>query len=377
MVLVVVLWLIYQRINVFPLDDYLEYWASGRIILAGGNPYAADQMLRIEQPAGWPLDEALMMLNPPWVLPYTIFLGLFSHPLSRFITFLVQIAIVCWCAVNLWKIYGGNKEKEWITWLVVLTFGPILHAVKSGQITILVLLGCVGFLILIHKKMDFWAGVVASFVLVKPQLLYLFFVTLIIWSIARRRYQVLLSVTASIIVSMSITLIFNPSVISQYIVMVREYPLNLWMTSTLGASLRLLIGEEKYYLQFIPVIFGFLWLGWYLYKTRESFEWVNCLPLIILVSIVTTPYGWITDYAILVISVVPIAVLFASHGIPFGKVLVFSTYWAANLMVIFLSTSQNWFWWLPSFLLIWYLLSNRYLTSISARAVNKNLAASP
>jgi hypothetical protein len=153
--LVVVLWLIYQRINVFPLDDYLEYWASGRIILAGGNPYDADQMLRIEQLAGWPVNEALMMLNPPWVLPYTMFLGLFSHPLSRFITFLVQIAIVCWCAVNLWKAYGGNKEKEWIAWLVVLTFGPILHAVKSGQITVLVLFGCVGFLILIHKEMDF------------------------------------------------------------------------------------------------------------------------------------------------------------------------------------------------------------------------------
>jgi hypothetical protein len=128
--------------------------------------------------------------------------------------------------------------------------------------------------------MDFWAGVMASFVLVKPQLLYLFVVTLMVWSIARRRHQVLLGLSASIIVSMAITLIFNPSVISQYIVMVREYPLNLWMTSTLGASLRLLIGEEKYYLQFIPAIIGVLWLGWYLLKTRESFDWVKCLPLI-------------------------------------------------------------------------------------------------
>ena len=225
--------------------------------------------------------------------------------------------------------------------------------------------------------MDFWAGVVASFVLVKPQLLYLFILTLIIWSITRRRYQVLLGISASIIVFMAITLIINPSVISQYIVMVREYPLNLWMTSTLGASLRLLIGEEKYYLQFIPAILGVLWLGWYLYKTRKSFDWVKCLPLIILVSIVTTPYGWITDYAVLVISVLPIAVLFVLQGLPFGKVLVFSTYWAANLMVIFLSTSQNWFWWLPSFLLIWYLLSNRYLTRITTQAVKTNLTATP
>ncbi len=75
-VLVAILWVIYSRIIVFPLQDFLEYWASGRLNITGGNPYDPNQMMTLEQTVGWNLDNALMMLNPPWVLSYAMLVGI-------------------------------------------------------------------------------------------------------------------------------------------------------------------------------------------------------------------------------------------------------------------------------------------------------------
>jgi hypothetical protein len=48
-------------------DDYVEYWAAGRLNLNGSNPYAADQLLPLERAAGRKT-EVLLMWNPPWTL---------------------------------------------------------------------------------------------------------------------------------------------------------------------------------------------------------------------------------------------------------------------------------------------------------------------
>ena len=155
--------------------------------------------------------------------------------------------------------------------------------------------------------------------------------------------------------------------------MLGEYPLNLWKTSTLGSILRVLIGGSKFYLQYISTLFGICWLGIFSYVVRNSFEWIRCLPLIILVSIVTITYGWIFDYSMLIIGVIWISVLFYPRSWTFGKVLIFSTYWISNLLVIFWSKSLYWFWWFPIFLLVWYLISNKYLNSISTRIKKSDL----
>lgn len=361
-VLLAILWVIYTHIKVFPLDDFVEYWASGRLNLTGGNPYNADQMLTLEQSVGWE-NEALMMLNPPWILPFAMFFGIFSYPLSRFLCFLVQIGIVGLCSSLLWKFYNGNKHTEWMSWIALLSFGPMLRALKSGQVTILVLLGSVGFLYFINKKSDFLAGILVSLVLIKPHLLYLLVLAVIFWSILHRRYNVLIGITAGLVASLSVAWIINPRVISQYILMVRYYPLEIWMTSTLGSYLRVLFGSEKVYLQFIPSVVGITWFLVYWLRNHKSFDWITHLPMIILISLATSAYGWMIDSALSVWAIIPITILFDFSHWTFKKILVFIMYWGINLLVTFLSVSQNWFWWLPIFLLIWYLLSYKYLSS--------------
>jgi integrase len=53
------------RPDVLQWDDTVEYWAAGRLNARGQNPYAPEALHRLERQAGRPLEEPLMMWNPP------------------------------------------------------------------------------------------------------------------------------------------------------------------------------------------------------------------------------------------------------------------------------------------------------------------------
>src|SRR5262245_49181836 len=58
-----------------PLHDFVEYWAAGRLLLGGQNPYDADLVHELERQVGR-TDEGILMWNPPWSLPLVLPLGL-------------------------------------------------------------------------------------------------------------------------------------------------------------------------------------------------------------------------------------------------------------------------------------------------------------
>lgn len=368
------LWMITEQLNVFSLHDFVEYWASGRLNLKGENPYSPEQMLKMEQTVGWNENEVLMMWDPPWTLPFVMSFGIFPYSISRFLWFLIQLSLIFWCAIILWKIYDGKKRYEWLALIVLYTFGPILHTLNFGQITVLVFLGCVGFLYFINKGSDFWAGVLASLVLIKPHLLYLFILAVIIWSFSNHRYRIFIGIATALIVSTWVSWLINPNLISQYIYAIKSYPPDYWMTATLGTFLRILFGAEKFYLQFIPSLVGGFWFLVYWLKNHKVWDWVNAFPLIILVSVATTSYGWTFDSAICVWAVIQITASFDFKHWSLPKILIFTSYWGVNLLNAFFSISQSWFWWISSFFLIWYLLSYNYL-SRQKEALYKNRSA--
>jgi hypothetical protein len=370
------LWVLHTHLNVFPPDDFIEYWSAGRLNITGGNPYDDVQMLAIEKTAGWPRNDALMMLNPPWTLSIAMFIGIFNYTLSRYIWFILGTAVVGWCAVLLWKLYHGNKNYPWAGILVLFTFGPILHALKSGQITLLVLLGVVGFLYFYQRKADFWAGVLASLVLVKPQLLYLVIMAIFIWSLTNKRFLVTIGMASGLVLSLGAVLIINPNALAQYIHMVRYYPFNNWVTTTLGANLRIILGSNRLYLEFIPTIFGFAWFLVYWHKHYKSVDWINELPLIVLVSCVTTVYAWTLDYMVCILGILQIAVLFDFDHWSWTKLLILLMYIFIDLLVIFSRFTQNWYWWLPVSLLIWYLFARFYLYRPGSSQINTDPALS-
>ncbi len=361
-ILVGALWLLSNKLNVFPMHDFVEYWASGRLNFTGGDPYNSNQMIKLEQSVGWNENEVLMMWTPPWSLPFGMLFGLFSYSFSRMLWFLIQIFIFFACAIVLWRTYGGEKRHEWMAWIAMLGFGPVLQTLKLGQVTVLVLLGSVGFLYFLQKDQDYIAGLFASMVLIKPHLLYLFVLAVIFWSIAQRRFKVLIGFAAAIVFATLIAWIFNPSLFTDYIRAVQTYPPEDWITATLGTPLRYLFGTDKFYLQFVPPVFGVIWFLVFWIKRYKTWEWKAYLPLLILVSMVTSAYGWAFDVAVCVWAAIQITALFNFKLWTLPKILIVVSFWVVSLLSAFLSVSQHYFWWLSSFFLVWYLVTYHYLS---------------
>ncbi len=56
--------------RILPPDDFVEYWAAGRLNAQGQNPYDPGLLMPLEVAAGRPLEQAILMWNPPWTLTH-------------------------------------------------------------------------------------------------------------------------------------------------------------------------------------------------------------------------------------------------------------------------------------------------------------------
>src|SRR5262245_20276965 len=125
--------------------DFVEYWAAGRLALEGQNPYDAEALLPPQRRIGWESSsEALMMWNPPWVLPLVMPLGAMNPAIGQLVWFALSLGTVLVCADFLWRAYGGPVEHRWAGWVVALPFAPQLFALVVGQVPAPLLLGLLG-----------------------------------------------------------------------------------------------------------------------------------------------------------------------------------------------------------------------------------------
>ena len=282
------------------MDDFVEYWSAGRLNITGGNPYLRDALFTLQQQAGWPEAEALMMWNPPWVLTLATPFALPGYPLGRLLWLFTNIAIVFVSADTLWRDYGGAPRRRWISWGLSFAWLPTLMALAIGQISPFILLGAVGFLHFIRRRRWEWAGAAAILMSINPHLLYLFWLALILWIIAERRWRVLLGCGLALVALLAVALISNPVVIFQYVdASTHKAPLNL-VTPTFGAALRYLLGWSRSWLQFVPTVLGIIWFLAY-WLRRSTWDWAQEMPLLLLVSVVSRSFGWTFDLVVLLV----------------------------------------------------------------------------
>ena len=186
------------------------------------------------------------MWNPPWTLPLVLPFGLLPVRSAHLLWLLLQLAVVGFCADQLWLLYGGDRDRRWIAWLIGLTFLPTLMVLTAGQITPLLLLGVVGFLVGIERKSETLAGVAAVLLAIKPHLAYLFWIALLLWSIRERCWRTLTGGLVAGLVLTAIPLWFNAHVLQQYWHTFTQKPPAQYRSPTLGTVLRLLFGEEQF-----------------------------------------------------------------------------------------------------------------------------------
>jgi hypothetical protein len=296
-----------RGLTTLPLLDFVEYWAAGHLNVHGENPYDPERVQELERQAGRTSD-GILMWNPPWTLPLVMPLGLLDCRTAHLLWLALQFAVVLWCVDALWRHYGGAVERRGLAWLLAITFLPTLFSLTVGQISPLVLLGAVLFLICLQQGRDGLAGAATVLLAIKPHLAYLFWIALLMWSVRQRRWRVLGGGLLAGLAAVAVALACNPAVLGQYWHTFTHRPPAQYHSPTLGTALRLLLGEGQFRLQFLAMVPGLVWFAPYWLRHRADWDWNECLPLLLLVSVVTAAYGaWPFDLVLLLVPVVQVA----------------------------------------------------------------------
>jgi hypothetical protein len=353
------------------VKDFVEYWAATRLLLTGQNPYGAQELFELQRSVGWRDSIPLLMWNPPWTLSFTLPFGLASFDVAQLLWLLLNIFIVLFCAQQLWLLYGGLPTAYRRAWLVVLTFAPAYLVLILGQIGPLILLGLVGFLLCARDKHWKWAGAFTILVSIKPHLLYLFWIALVLWTIEKRQWQLMVGATLSGFVVAAIPLLFSPSVYGDYVQLNTTTTLPTpydWQTPTIGGAARLLFGGEKVWLQFVPCLIGIVWLLFHWQRSKNQWEWVEQLPILIVASLATAAFAWSFDYIVLLPAIIQAASWLSRRPILSREsplIIVYVIIMTLYVLVFFFSPNDFWRFWLGPACVVAYLIFHKQMTADS------------
>ncbi len=344
-------------------DDFIRFWASGNLNVHSENPYdpARIELLQIQEgslPAT--LSTSSIMLNPPWVISILMPFGLFDYPISRLLWLIISIMLVILSSLLVWRIYSGSLKLRWLIFLVVITFAPTISVLEKGQIGGVLLLGIAGFLYFTGVDRNDWlAGISLAVVAFKPQLILLFWLVLLLWLIQERRGLIFIS---AIITIFSLTMLafgVNPHIIQQYISMLQTYQISDWATPTIGSYIRYFwLGTDNFWVQFIPSLAGGVWMIYHWYKHHTTWNWLNELPKVLLVSLLTSPYSWTYDLVILLPAILLAVVWITSDWKRWSTLLLVVIFLVINALdlLLHMKLDEFWFIWMVPALFIWFLL---------------------
>jgi hypothetical protein len=344
------------------LGDYIAYWSAGRLNASGGNPYSPVELLPLQQELGWPDDFPNMMYYPPWTLALVMPFGLLSFGVSRMAWLVLNLIVAVFAADRLWSYFGGPAKYRLWAWVVALSFVPTLVVLRIGQIGPLLLLGVAGFLVFERRRQGWLAGAVLLLATIKPHLVYLFGLAVLLWAVDRRRWSVLMGGSLAALAALAVALACNPEALDQYRYAVANPPSGN-VTPTFGALLRLVLGEDQAWLQFVPSVFGVLWFAFYWAKHRRTWAWEEQAPVLLLVSFLTTSYGsWVFDLVVLLVPILQAAVwAFSSADRRLGAIAL-GSYLAIDGLALVLNLRQAVypaFIWMTPALLVAYLACRR------------------
>lgn len=364
--------------KVFPPDDFVEYWAAGKLNLQGQNPYNGDLLTPLEEQAGRTTHLPVMMWNPPWTLTFVMPFGAIDPHDSKIIWFFLNFGLSLISAVWLWKIYDGPREYYWLALVLGLTFVPTLLVLGAGQIGPQILFGITVFLAMEKAGYPWLAGAAGVLMAIKPHLVYLFWPTLALSSFFRG-WKIVAGGALAGLLATGIPMIFNRDVLGQFWREITQRPPDHFLSPTLGTIIRIIeakiggvVEREAFLLQFVPNAIGIIWLLCYGWVWRnQPWIWRERMPMILLVSFFTASYGaWPFDLVILLPATIDIAVRVAKspdrniRKLALGSWIVFNGLALVQNMVF--KAFSFYFLWMAPLLLVLYVVLDRKLKATLA-----------
>ena len=346
-------------------DDFISSWAAGRLVAAGQNPYDPNEVLAVQRTAHWTKDIPYRVWYPPWAMPILAAFGVLPYATGRFLWYLLTLAACLGSADLLWRYYGGPARLRPLLWPLVFTFWPAVITLRTGQTSHFLLVGVTAFLVLAAERRWLLAGACLPLVAIKPQLLHLFWIAILVWVVREGRWRVLAGAIGSAAALVLIATVLDAAVVPEFFAMAANDAPQA-PASTLGTALRFVVaratGEERFWLQFVPPVLS---LGWFLPFTarcRERWDWHADASPVILVSLMTTAYGWIYDQIVLLVPIVQLGAMVARSERPRDHLPLVAGYVAINAAILAMNVRDAdpfWYIWVPFAFAGWWWVGRR------------------
>jgi glycosyl transferase family 87 len=300
------------RANVSQRDS-IQYWAAGKLLIHRQNPYDVKSTIELEWEQGYAQDRPVLVRTPPWSLFLFLPLGLANAFWGWLLWMAASVASLILAMRLSWKMFGKGDHLRSVFLFVGYLFAPVLACLEAAQIGFVLLIGIV-LLMFYETKRPYLAGAALILPFAKPHLLIFFWVAFLIWVVARKKFAIAGGFIATLMVATILGLIFDPSAFQHYREMLRTAAIEGEFIPTVSGVLRLIFFRPYFRAQFLPLLLGFLWCVWFCIKNMANWSWRDHGLTVMVVSILTTPYGWLTDEVVLL----P-AVLFAAMCIFGGE----------------------------------------------------------
>jgi Glycosyltransferase family 87 len=277
--------------------DSVAYWAAARLLIHHEDPYNQTAVLQLERQQGYQQNRPLVLRTPPWSL-FAVLPMAFPTPLWAWA---LWVAILLFClAIGLRlcrKLYGENIPQNAFT-AVAYTFAPVLACLVSGQMGLVLMLGVILFLWW-EAERPFLAGAALILPFAKPHLLSLFWLTLVLWVVLRRKSRVAFGFATAFAVATLLALVLDPQIFTHYREMLQQAAIGKEFIPALSGVVRLLFFRRFFWVQFIPMVTGTAWSLWYLQRNWSVWDWRQHGPALLVVAVLTTPYEWLSDETVL------------------------------------------------------------------------------
>jgi Glycosyltransferase family 87 len=317
--------------------DFMSLFAGGKAVLRGLDPYdpAVWNPLRAELGSTWMPDERVPF--PLWtlllVLPFAALdLGWAAAAWLAF--------SLCVLGAGMFFLINSYYDKRLpvgefgLVALLIFTYRAVLVSMNNGQITFVLFFILALFLLLVEKKRPFLAGVTLAFIIIKPNPFILFVPAFGLWLLWQQRWHILAGAATSGLGMLLVSWLVQPGWLFEWL-NVRGKTEATAITPTLW-GLAYEIAPEWGALLGLGFVVGITAvLGLIIFRNRTLTE-AQVLPLVLITSLLTTPYAWVYEHLLLLIPSILLFLAIKQRGLAalvwllLVFVLPWGTFWLAE-----------------------------------------------
>lgn len=288
--------------------DFIGKWSSSRLLMQGKNPWDLNDLFVLAKSQGWSAPKPVIPRSPPSLHVLLIPFALIPFNVSATLWFVVNVFSLVLSSKLLADLFIPQQEGKSLVWpfCLTFTFSRSLHALFTGQVNTLVLLGIVGSMWLLARNRTFEAGSMLVLTTLKPHLVYLALPLLLLHAVLRRSWSV---IVGFLVASLGLTVIaigLSPRWPLYYAALITKeatatsYPLQV---ATLRGVLNAYHGLDIGKYLWLAILTGFSLIYIRSVRRGERPSLAPWLGLACWIALPTVPFGWSTDQVLLLIPI--------------------------------------------------------------------------